>query len=171
MLSIESKNGVFNGTNVRLAVHVMMFMAISFVYFLAVRHSNFLGTLEDHEDESTYLTLPLSSPSIKLDHGAISSIDDQSQSFTCSINIVHSDSIDVDEHPDEYILVGSAIPKTSDAEEKDATTKSNTAPAAPTNGHKRKSSSESSDEPKEEKKRQKMEVDDVSNDDDIEIIE
>jgi hypothetical protein len=76
---------------------------------------NFIGTLDDHtEDNPDYLLLPLSAPGVRVDHGALLSVDDQSQQLTVQLRIKHREEWKEEEEADEYVLTGELAAATTD---------------------------------------------------------
>jgi ubiquitin-like 1-activating enzyme E1 B len=87
--------------------------------------SNFIGTEEDHEEDegddgdgeesaegggaaaagSTYLTKPLSSAGVRIDHGALLAVEDQQQKLSVQIRIVQRAQWDEEKEPDGFLLL------------------------------------------------------------------
>lgn len=66
--------------------------------------SNFIGTEDDHEDNADYLNLPLSSAGVRIDHGALLSVEDQSQKLAVRLRIAHRAEWNEEEQPEMFVL-------------------------------------------------------------------
>jgi hypothetical protein len=87
--------------------------------------SNFIGTLDDHEEDNPdYLLLPLSAAGVRVDHGSLLAIDDQSQKLNVQLRVRHREEWSEEEEADEYTLTGEFAPQSTgidaDEERKDA---------------------------------------------------
>jgi len=110
-----------------------------------LNRDNFIGTEEDHKDdddegggeggeggeggdkEGGYLSLPLSSAGVRIDHGALLSVDDQQQKLTVQIRVVHRAEWDEEKEPELFVLTqGKAAASAAAA--------SSASPAAPASG-------------------------------------
>jgi len=88
-----------------------------------VSSDNFIGTKEDHEEEDkTYLTRILSSPGVDIKDGSVLSVEDQSQTFNCTIRVQHSTDMDDEEqHPDGFRLTGKVTSDSANGNEETST--------------------------------------------------
>lgn len=78
-----------------------------------INRDNFIGTEEDHEDSPSYLSLPLSSPSVKVDHNSLLSVEDQQQSMKVQLRVVHREEWDEETEADEFTLTGEVAAATT----------------------------------------------------------